>query len=261
MAIEDILKANKDLKPWRPSTEIERDRFYRSKFEKLFYSHASSCITDICNVSEWACVDQKGSFVRGTIGNEIRFETFDELQDFLIEHNAISAYYGTGNLFTVDIDSKDVARYGNCDRHAMFGLDSEKLDKEETEKRENYIRNIAPRGYPYCFDCVAIAVKNIFQVRDVLIKVGVDEESISTYFSGQGAHLECTDPKMCSLGVHSRMFLAKYLDFLGIPIDKIVTYGENRVFRIPGSLHGKVNRAKVKIIPGDDFDINLTGVV
>lgn len=260
MAIQDILHSSKEIVPWRNSTKAERENFYMSKFRALFNENAPSHLKDISKVPEWACIDTDGTFIRGNTGSEIRFTTFEDLQEFLLKHSAISAYYGTQNIFTVDIDSKDVAKYGNCNRHAMFGYGDLKEGSDEFEKKLNYIKNIVPLTYPYCFNCVALAVKSIFQIRDVLLDIGADEQSISTYFSGQGAHLECTDPKLMKMKTHTRRFLASYFYHLGVPVDKVVTYGENRVLRIPGSLHGKVNRFKAKILPGEEFDINSTGV-
>jgi len=81
------------------------------------------------------------------------------------------------------------------------------------------------------------------------------------YFSGQGAHLECTYPRMTELKKETRGFLASYFTTIGIPVDKVVTYGDNRVLRIPGSLHGKVNRIKTLLKPGEEFNVITTGVI
>jgi DNA primase catalytic subunit len=250
-----------DIVPWRPSTDNERETFYLSKFRSYFYRNASPFVRDIANVSEWACIDKNGQFIRGTIGKEIKFESFNQLQEFLLEHSAISAYYGTGNLFTVDIDSKDVAKYGNCPRHSKFGFGYLKDGSNESLIRQNYIKNIDPHGFPYCFECVSISIRGINHIRNILLDIGVKEENIWIYFSGQGSHLECNDPQLIALGRSSRGFLASYFSASGIPIDKVVTYGENRVLRIPGSLHGKVNRVKVLLPPGEMFDVNVTGVI
>jgi DNA primase catalytic subunit len=256
-----ILESNQNEIPWRLSTEEEIIQFYEMRFKKLFEKNASSYVQNIANVSEWACVDINGNFIRGTIGDEIHFDTFKELQAFLIENRAISAYHGQDNIFTVDIDSKDVAKKGFCDRHTVFGDNSLKEGTEEYNKRLNYINNIPPRNYPYCFHCVETALYHINCARDILLSMGVSPDLTSIYFSGQGAHLECYDSNMTELGVQAKRFLANHFEKEGIPVDKVVTHGENRVFRIAGSLHGKVNRIKLKLEPWEKVDINTIGVL
>lgn len=256
-----ILESNQNTIPWRSSTKEEIVQFYEMRFKRLFEKNASPHVQNIANVSEWACIDFDGNFIRGTIGDEIHFENFKELQEFLIENHAISAYHGQENIFTVDIDSKDVAKKGFCDRHTVFGLDHLKEGSEEYNKRLNYITNIPPRNYPYCFNCVQTAIQNINVVRDILLSMGVRDDLTSIYFSGQGAHLECYDPIMMELGNQAKRFLAHHFEKEGIPVDKVVTHGENRVFRIAGSLHGKVNRIKLKLEPWEKVDINTIGVL
>lgn len=232
--------------------------FYNTKFQYLFEENASRFVMSIGDVPEWACIDRNGKFIRGTLGKAIRFQTFEELKKFLIENGAISAYYGTGSLFTVDIDAKDVAKYGGCDHHPKFG--DLKEGSPEFISRLDYIKNLDPRDYPYCFNCISLTIKGIHQIKKILVEIGVPENYISIYFSGQGAHLECTYPKMIELQKRTRGFLASYFTSIGIPVDKVVTYGENRVLRIPGSIHGKVNRIKVLLKPEEEFDAITTGV-
>ncbi|AGB50651.1 hypothetical protein Metho_2511 (plasmid) [Methanomethylovorans hollandica DSM 15978] len=244
---------------WRPASQEEIHQFYNTKFQFLFEQNASSFIKSIRTVPEWACIDRNEKFIRGTLGKAIQFQTFDELKNFLIENGAISAYYGTGSLFTVDIDAKDVAKYAKCEHHPKFG--DLKEGSPEFISRLDYIRNLNPRNYPYCFNCISLAIKGIHKLKQILLEIGIPENEILVYFSGQGAHLECTYPRMTELKKETRGFLASYFTTIGIPVDKVVTYGDNRVLRIPGSLHGKVNRIKTLLKPGEEFNVITTGVI
>ena len=259
MSMNNLMSQTRQHIAWQPSTKKEIIDFYTNKFERIFTEQAPGYIKDIDDISEWACVSYEGTFVRGTDGKGIQFKTFDDLREFLLENIAKAAYYGTGDLLTVDIDAKDVAKTGLCELHPKFG--EYDVGSAEYNTRLEYVHNIPPRGYDYCFNCITIAVDKIYQVHDVLVKIGANSNTISLWFSGQGAHLECNDPDMMDLNKDVREFIASYLLLNGMPIDRVITYGQNRVFRVPGSLHGNVGRVKTRLKLGEEISMERVGMV
>ncbi|MDO9517508.1 MAG: hypothetical protein Q7J10_05585 [Methanosarcinaceae archaeon] len=259
MSIKNSITPARQRIAWQPSAKEEIIDFYTNRFERIFAEQAPDYVKDIGNISEWACVSYEGIFVRGIDGKGIQFNTFEDLRDFLLDNIAKAAYYGTGALFTVDIDAKDVAKTGLCELHPKF--EDYEIGSAEYNTRLEYVHNIPPRGYDYCFNCIKIAVDKIYQIHDILVKIGADPETISLWFSGQGAHLECNDPDMMDLNKDVREFIASYLSLNGMPIDKVITYGQNRVFRVPGSLHGNVGRVKTRLELGEEISMERVGVV
>lgn len=257
--MNNLMSQTKQRIAWQPSTKEEIIDFYTNKFEQIFTEQAPDYVKDICNISEWACVSHEGTFVRGVDGKGIQFNAFDDLCEFLLDNVAKAAYYGTGALFTVDIDAKDVAKTGLCELHPKF--EDYDVGSAEYNTRLEYVHNIPPRGYDYCFNCIKIAVDKIYQIHDILVKIGTGPDTISLWFSGQGAHLECNDPYMMGLNKDVREFIASYLSLNGMPIDKVITYGQNRVFRVPGSLHGNVGRVKTRLKLGEEIYMGNVGMV
>jgi DNA primase catalytic subunit len=262
-----------EVSDWRPSTAKEIKSFYKETFPETCktlpeYLRRSSPV-------EYAFAFLKPvktinlmekDFVRR--GNRrynledlrnllLDFKRFDSSDEIIIENSQVAGFYfslktNNGWLLAFDIDSKDVAMAGLCERHSGIKPDA---DEKEIAAWRQMIRRIPPvhpkesEGYIYCFNCIQVAINKAFEARKVMVEWGFAPEKIHVYYSGQGAHIHVLEDEAWQYNKETRSFITKMLINAKIPLDSRVTADERRVLRFTESLHAGVNR-KVQEING-----------
>ncbi len=260
--------------PLRPSSDEEIERYYREEFPARYkdlppfiqyspeYAFALKRAIDI----ELNGKPEKRDFVRR--GNDglfhdlhslcIDLKKFDPLRQARSSQPVLGLYFGVkdiknyGWLLWFDIDSKDVARNGLCDKHP--GIPDDATD-DDIKKWEEMISDIPPKGYKYCYDCVKVAVRSAFRLKGILSSYGFNEKNIFVYYSGQGAHVHVLDDYAWRMPRPSREFLVDMIEQKeNEPIDRVVTARTQGVCRIPYSLNAKVSRIVIPLTsPTQDF--------
>lgn len=184
-----------------------------------------------------------------------------------------AVYYALDNwdqfwVLAFDIDAKDVAK----DRLSTGSTSYQDVGDDTVEKAGTIQKPPTPdtlsptdatgsadghgsmTTYPYLFADVRTSLEYAFQLREWLIDT-VGFETVRVFYSGQGAHIYAfKDDPYYKFTHQSRRFLVTYVrERLAIPIDEAVTWDNNRVMRLPGSLHTGVNRV-VTEIQSPEFD-------
>lgn len=153
-------------------------------------------------------------------------------------------------VLAFDIDADDIA----AQRHRK--PDDDRQDK--TILAENGVGERPPLSegdntFQYTYQDIQQALTSAHELRD-WAHTSLDAEQTAVYYSGQGAHLYIIDTQIAQTYTSStREAIAKrIINNLNIPIDKRVTYSNNRVLRVPYSIHADVSRI-VAPAPDPDF--------
>lgn len=149
-------------------------------------------------------------------------------------------------VLAFDIDAKDVAadeyRRPNDDR------------KRSQILEEEGVKDAAPEGYPYRFEHIQRTVDYAVELAGWLTE-RVDFEDVQVIYSGQGTHVYALDQdRYHRYTKQTREFLIDVVkEKRGIPIDEQVTPDDERVVRMPYSMHSDVTRV-VTPVNSPDFD-------
>jgi len=175
-------------------------------------------------------------------------KTYDPLNELLENEQIAGLYFALNNIRDIgwilafDIDAKMIAQTKKCPYH-------------DTSEQAMYLppMDTNPKTYPYCFNCIQIALNQAFEIKDILSdEWGFDKQSINIIYSGQGAHVHVTDPYACSFSKEPREFIQEILTKrYDICLDPTVTSDARRVLRVPGSLNSRVNQPVKEIKTGN----------
>lgn len=184
-----------------------------------------------------------------------------------------AVYYALDNweqfwVLAFDIDAKDVAKERISSESTSYQDVSDETVEDagiiQQPPTPDTISPIDATGfpdgqgsmttYPYLFSDIETSLEYAFKLREWLLDT-VGFETVRVFYSGQGAHIYAfKDDPYYKLTHQSRRFLVTYVrEQLKIPIDEAVTWDNNRVMRLPGSLHTGVNRV-VTEIQSPEFD-------
>ena len=152
----------------------------------------------------------------------------------------------------VDIDAKDVA----LERANTSNVTpNEDETTEQATLREAGILDGEPQGFYYEFQDIQQAISYGFQVAGIF-ESNYNSEATQVVYSGQGAHVYLldSDPYHRYDEPARKVIAADLQENHTIPIDEAVTIQENRLLRVPYTLHAGVSRIVTPIDePGFDF--------
>jgi DNA primase catalytic subunit len=260
---------------WRPSTAKEIQSYYKHVFpttwkslpeyitKSLSLEYAFAFLRPIKTLERNAVKEK--DFLRRANRN---LESLKKLQNLLldfkrfdpvaavVENSQVESLYFSLKmiderwLLAFDIDAKNVAMSGMCEHHHGLKPDADDADVIKWRRMIGGIPPVHPqhikdpeKGYLYCFNCLQIAVNKAFELKRTLMEWGFSPDDIRIYYSGQGAHVHVIGPDAWNYLRPAREFIAKQLATNHKqPIDTMVTIDARRVLRVPGSLHGGVNR-------------------
>lgn len=186
-----------------------------------------------------------------------------------------AAYYALDNhetfwMLAFDIDAKDIAKE-RVQAEEQARNENTPFETEKEVVRANGVYEQPPRPvtvktangerkheYAYSFNDLREALNQGFELKTWLADtVGFDETYV--FYSGQGCHIYARDnDPYYKWTQQSRAFLSEYIEKkLEIPIDTPVTIEDNRLLRLPYSIHSEVNRVVTEIDDPDyDFRSN-----
>ena len=154
-------------------------------------------------------------------------------------------------ITAVDIDAKDVA----LDRISIDDVERKEDETEQQAKlRQAGVIQSEPKGFPYEFSDIQRAIQMAFEVEEIF-QTNYDADSTLVVYSGQGAHtyLLDTDPYHRYDEPSRRVIASDLKENHGYPIDQAVTIQDNRLLRLPYTLHSGVSRI-VTPINSPEFD-------
>lgn len=205
---------------------------------------------------------------------EIAKDTEGNSQAGLVDPNTVNgprpvpeaAYYALDHherfwVLSFDIDAKDVAKL----ELAGHTIDIDSVSEEQIKNAGIVAEAPSPVPHPrdddgelheyaYRFEHIDKAIDLGFDLVDWLENmVGFNETRV--FYSGQGVHVYALDDRPHYQWTYqSRRFITGYIrQKLDIPIDEPVTWDQERVIRIPQTLHTDVSRI-VTPISSRDFD-------
>lgn len=154
-------------------------------------------------------------------------------------------------ITAVDIDAKDIA---------VERADVEEVEPKEGEtRRQSKLRKSGvlqedPIGYPYTFEDIDHAISMAFEIAETFHE-SYNVEETQVIYSGQGAHVYIIDDDpFHHYDEPARRVIATDLqENHGYTIDDKVTIQDNRLLRLPYTLHSKVSRI-VTPIESSSFD-------
>lgn len=182
-----------------------------------------------------------------------------------------AAYYALDNhetfwMLAFDIDAKDIAKE-RVQAEEQARNEDTPFETEKEVVRANGVYKQPPTAktvktangerkheYAYSFNDLREALNQGFELKTWLADtVGFDETYV--FYSGQGCHIYARDnDPYYKWTQQSRAFLSEYIEKeLEIPIDTPVTIEDNRLLRLPYSIHSEVNRV-VTEIDDPDYD-------
>lgn len=215
-------------------------------------------------ISSFEGVDDQGihpiNFIQSPAKNDPTDSGYELIDPAVLENGtnpvAKSVYASLDNwdrnrITAVDIDAKDVA----LDR---LPLDEDDRKDDETEQqaklRQSNVIEASPEGFPYEFKDIRRAIQMAFEIKNIF-ETNYEAESTVVVYSGQGAHVYLLDnDDYHNYDEPSRRVIATDLiENHGYAIDKAVTIQDNRLLRVPYTLHSGVSRV-VTPIESPDFD-------
>lgn len=161
--------------------------------------------------------------------------------------------YGWPLVF--DIDAKDIAA-----NEALESLPNDASLSTQEAVQVSDIDEQPPSGYPYSFKHIRKAIEYGFVVEEKLQEKFGYQDTMVVY-SGQGCHIYGLDTDSDHQPDPKAREVMKYYmsEVCDIPIDPAVTSDDNRVMRLPYSLHTGVSRIVTPIqSPDYDFRTNPT---
>ena len=191
-----------------------------------------------------------------------------------IEPTPSAVYYGLDNwerywVLAFDIDAKDVAKESIATSDQTFeDVTDEQVERSGIINQPPEPHFLPPQDatgtsegngsvaqYKYRYEDIERSLEYAFELKEWLADtVGFPE--VKVYYSGQGAHIYALeDDPYYKFTYQTRRFLTTYIhERLQIPVDDAVTWDDQRVMRLPGSLHTDVSRVVTEIqTPKFDF--------
>ena len=242
---------------WNPSSEKEIIYYYQNIFPIMTINNFE--YLNPGNISEFAFAPVRPIFTtRGTrdflrrtntsISNMIELQEIclhikekDPIKSVLENVLFKGIYFKLNNiknhgwLLAFDIDAKHISKSGLCPFHSGY--------ENSTDPEIIQVQSLQPNGYLYCYNCLLLSIQYAFDLKNILIEWGFNENNIHIYYSGQGTHIHVTDSISWNLGTTSREYIKTTLiQKYQIPLDPTVTNDANRVLRYPGSLNASVTK-------------------
>jgi len=230
----------------KPPPVEDREQFYREEFDvrsiKDLYFRWKKPVFAFDVGTETTLYKRRFKKYKGKLVYIREYGDLEELMEKFETYAPEDLYYDT-RVYESDPRQSNTVWEKPSGRQLVVDLDPELLECKRCRTRRRHMDDGIVASHTFCEECFADLAE---QTAKLTVLLDRNFESVRTYFSGRGFHVQVRDRDGFTMDDMKREQLAAKLA-KRFPVDEKITAGEKNVMRLPGSLHGLTGRKVVQV--------------